>query len=89
MTVDFEKLEFLLDLLVSKSNEIKQQRWIRNQLKFLRRLLMDKGKKYDSLMEQMDDFLEIIQNHFQISSSDLKWISETVFILEYDSTLAT
>ena len=37
----------------------------------------------------MDDFLEIIQNHFQISSSDLKWISETIFILEYDSTLAT
>ena len=40
-------------------------------------------------MERMDEFLEIIQNHFQISSSDLKWISETVFILEYDSTLAT
>ena len=89
MTVDLEKLECLLDLLVCESNEIRQQRWIRKQLKILRRLLKDKGKKYDSLMEWMDDFQEIIQNHFQISSSDLKWISETVFILEYDSTLAT
>ena len=89
MAVDFEKLEGLLDLLECESNEISQQRWIGKQLKILRRTLKDKGKKHDSMMEQMDDFQEMIQNHFQISSSDLKWLSETVFILEYDSPLAT
>ena len=89
MTVNFEKLKFLLKLLFNKSNKIKQQRWIKNQLKVLRRLLKDKGKKNDCSIERTEEFLENIQDHFQISSSNLKWISETIFILQNDPTLAT
>ena len=89
MSTDLEKLKNLLKLLFKKSNKFKQQRWIREQLKVLRRLLKDKGNKSDQWIKQVNDFLNNTRDHFQISPSDLQWINQTIFILEQDPTLAT
>ena len=88
MTIDLEKLKSLLKLLLRKSNKFKQQEWIREHLRVLQRLLKNRGNKNDRWTEQVDDFLKDTGDYFQIPSSDLKWINETTFILEQDSTLA-
>ena len=75
-------------MLFKKSNKFEQQGWLRERLRVLQHLLKNRGNKNDRWTEQVNDFLKDTRDHFQISSSDLKWINETTFILEQDSTLA-
>ena len=86
MIVDFKKLTSLLIFLFNKSNTFREQTWLLKRLKDLRHL---KIKKKNSFENQTDKFLEKIQDPFQILLSDLEWISETIFLLQDDPTLAT